>query len=111
MCAMDERARQKALRKRLSATSRKFLESIDELRDLEERKRNELISTPAFHELAEKIKEKSREVFRVTAVQESLGDELETTATTLNEVEAEDGPSGSPRRGEPARPPDEAIRP
>ena len=82
---MDERARQQKLRERLSATSRKFLDSIDELHDLEERKRNEDVSTPAFHELADEIVTKARDVFRLTTVQETLGDAIPTGEISLND--------------------------
>jgi hypothetical protein len=83
---MDERARQQALRERLSARSKKFLDSIDELHDLEERKRNERISTPEFHKLADTIVDRSREVFRLTTLQENLGEAIDTSDVSLNDV-------------------------
>ena len=46
---------QRRLRELLSAKSRKLLDSIDELHELEEQKRNEDISTPRFHQLADAI--------------------------------------------------------
>lgn len=82
---MDERERQHKLRERLSATSKKFLDSIDELHELEGQKRNAAISTPEFHELAGRITDKTREVFRLTTLQETLGDAIETGEVTIND--------------------------
>jgi hypothetical protein len=65
-----------------------LLERIDELHDLEEQKRTEPISTPAFHDLADTIKAKAREIFRITTIEEHVGDQIDTGSVTLDDVEA-----------------------
>lgn len=93
MAKADQRRR----RERLSEESRRLLDRIDELHQLEERKRDEKISTPAFHQLADTIKSKAADVFRMTTVQERLGDRIDTGDETLNDVDAADRESDEDR--------------
>jgi hypothetical protein len=86
---MADSNNQQRLRARLSNESKKLLETIDEMHELEEQKRQEDISTPRFHELADTIKAKARNVFQITTVQEHMGDAIETTDQTLNEADPE----------------------
>jgi len=82
---------QRRLRELLSAKSRKLLDSIDELHELEEQKRNEDISTPRFHQLADAIVRKAQAVFRTTAIEETLGDAIDTGDVSINDVASGDG--------------------
>jgi hypothetical protein len=72
----------------LARRSDELLEAIDDLHRLEELKRNEKISTPAFHRLAEDITAKSRQVFDIAHRQESLGNVTETTDESIEEAES-----------------------
>ena len=49
----------------LNATSRELLGRINEVKELEKRKRGTARSTPEFHSLAEDVEVASREVYRV----------------------------------------------
>jgi hypothetical protein len=71
----------------LAQRSDKMLDAIDDLRRLEAQKREETISTPPFHRLAEAVTEKSREVFRMAYRQESVGDATETTNESIKDLD------------------------
>ncbi|MBA2718750.1 MAG: hypothetical protein H0U52_05795 [Chloroflexi bacterium] len=79
-------ADQLARRERLSGESQRLLTAIDEIHDLESSKRDEDVSTPPFHELAEQVLAKSREVFRIAGREAAQDDDIETTDVTLNET-------------------------
>ena len=49
----------------LREDSERLLRAVDELRELERAKRREKISGRPFRELAERVEEKAREVFRI----------------------------------------------
>ena len=87
---MSDTDRQQRLRERLSAESRRLLDTIDEMHELEELKRAEDVSTPAFHSLAEEISRKGRDVFRITTIQESIGDSIESGTVSMNDVRPQD---------------------
>ena len=78
---------QRARREKLSGESQRLLTAIDEIHDLETSKRDQDISTPPFHALADQVLDKSREVFRMAGAEADLDDEIETTDVTLNDVE------------------------
>jgi hypothetical protein len=59
-------------------TSDALLEAIRALHELEREKRVQQLSTPEFHAMAREITERSREVFRLAAVEERAGDEVES---------------------------------
>ena len=59
-------------------TSDTLLEAIRELHELEREKRARQLSTPEFHAAASEITERSREVFRLAAVEDRAGDEIES---------------------------------
>lgn len=63
-----------------------LLRAVEDVRSLERRKRSQDISTPAFHELADRIEERSRDVFRIAHREEILGDALETTDESIEEA-------------------------
>jgi FixJ family two-component response regulator len=59
-------------------TSDALLDAVRRLHDLEREKRAQQLSTPEFHAMAHEITERSREVFRLAAVEERAGDEVES---------------------------------
>lgn len=72
----------------LADTSNKLLAALRHLRDTEQRKRQEPISSPAFDELADEVEKTSREIFRLARNQDRLGDESEGSL-------ADESPRGS----------------
>lgn len=60
--------------------------AINEMHDMESEKRTVDISTPRFHELAGKMVDKSREVFRHAGEEADMDDDIATTDVTINEV-------------------------
>lgn len=84
------------LRERLAAESDHLLRTLDEVRDLGERERQEAISSPSFDALAAAIRERAADVVRTTVVQEELGDAIPTGEITIDDVEADK--NGSPSR-------------
>jgi hypothetical protein len=63
-------------RERLRDDSDELMEAVTEIRELEREKRGEEMSTPRFHELAEDIADKSRQVFRLATDEQAQGDAL-----------------------------------
>ncbi len=63
-----------------------MLAAIDDLHRLESKKREEIISTPPFHRLAEAITRKSREIFHMAYRQESVGDATATSDESIEDV-------------------------
>ena len=59
-------------------TSDALLEAVRALHDLEREKRAQKVSSPEFHAMAREITERSRELFRLAAVEERAGDEIES---------------------------------
>jgi hypothetical protein len=58
----DEAGREQ---RELKGDSEKLLKAIGELRDLEQRKRREPMSSLPFRDLAQRVEEKAREVYRL----------------------------------------------
>jgi hypothetical protein len=74
-----------------------LLQAARELHDLELEKRRQEISTPEFHDKAHEITVRSRDVFRIAADEERVGDEIESPQhTTTDDVRPQSGP-GNPR--------------
>jgi hypothetical protein len=67
--------------------SNEILKAVDELRSMEQEKRHEDISTPPFHELADAIKDKSREIFRIADEQRQIGESIPTNPESIDDVE------------------------
>jgi hypothetical protein len=63
-------------RERIAHDSDRLLEAVGEIRGLEEKKREVEMSTPPFHELADRIAERARDVFGYAADERDTGDEL-----------------------------------
>jgi hypothetical protein len=75
-------------RERLVRTSDELLHEVDVLKDLERQKRQQPISSPGFHDLAEEITEKSREVMHTSLEQEAEGDQAERGDDSIDDVAA-----------------------
>lgn len=71
----------------LAGRSDELIEAARSVQELEREKRRHPISTPGFHDLADRIQERSREVFRIAAEEERLGEEIPTDRETIDSVE------------------------
>ena len=71
---------------RVRDDSDSLLDALNDLKSTELRKRQEDISTPPFHELAEEVEDKSREVFQIAAEQTRDGNRVRTSDVSVNEV-------------------------
>lgn len=61
----------------LRTHSDRLIEELEAIKALELEKRGHEISSPGFHELADAIAEKSREIFRLAAEERFVGNEVE----------------------------------
>jgi hypothetical protein len=76
----------------LREDSDRLIEALDDLKAMERAKRGVEISTPQFHGLADRIEDKSREVFRIAADERHIGESFdEAQGTTTEEVEPDRG--------------------
>ena len=64
-------------RKQLRDVSDALLRRMNELKDLEKRKRLLEISTPEFHEAADAVAEKSREIFALAHDEQAVGNRID----------------------------------
>ncbi|MEA2518233.1 MAG: hypothetical protein QOF49_313 [Chloroflexota bacterium] len=62
-------------RDRLNDVSDRLLMIVDEVRDLERRKRSMPVGSPEFEDLADAIVARSRDVFRASIEERNIGDE------------------------------------
>ncbi len=67
-------------------TSDELLEAVRKLQDLEREKRAQEFSTPEFHAMAREITERSREVFRMAALEERAGSEVDSPDSTTEDI-------------------------
>ena len=67
-------------------TSDALLEAVRKLHDLEREKRAQQLSTPEFHAMAREITERSREVFRLAALEERAGNEVDSQHRTTEAI-------------------------
>ena len=74
-------------KRKLASRSNRLLDALRHVRDTENRKRHEPISTPKFHELADEVDRASREVFRLARDEERIGDEIPTGTDTIHDVD------------------------
>ena len=72
--------------KQLRVDSDKLMDALDDLKLTEGRKRNEEISTPEFHDLADQVERKSKRLFHLAKGEELDGDAVATTDQTINET-------------------------
>ena len=59
----------------LDQLSRRLLDAVEDVQELEHQKRGTARSTPEFHDLADQIEEKTRQVFTVAVEQHQLGED------------------------------------
>lgn len=71
----------------LANRSNKLLEALRHLRDTEKRKREQPISSPGFHELADEVDRTSRRIFSLGREQERLGNESPRGLESINDVD------------------------
>ena len=57
----------------LDATSRELLTTLGDLKELEEQRRHEARSSERFHDLAEEVSEKARDVYELANREEESG--------------------------------------
>ena len=77
-------------KRRLLAESDRLLAALDEIRAIEARKRAENISTAEFNELADRIHEKSREIFQITGEQEAIGHSIPESDESIDDLDEHD---------------------
>jgi len=75
----------------LTNRSNKLLEALRHLRATEKQKRDEPISSPRFHELADDAEKTSRRIFSIARQQERLGDEAPRGDETINDIDCREG--------------------
>jgi hypothetical protein len=63
-------------RDRLRRDSDQLLAAVNEIRRLEREKRTEEMSSPRFHEMADEIERRARDVFRYAADELEAGEDL-----------------------------------
>lgn len=79
----------------LTNRSNKLLDALRHLRDTERRKRDEPISSPEFHKLADEVDRTSRRIFSLAREQEQLGDESPRGEETINDIDRREGEARS----------------
>ena len=73
-------------KEQLTAVSDRLLDGLFELRRIEAKKRQQPISSPEFHALAEEVTKKSRELMSTASVQEAIGNETERSAESIEDI-------------------------
>jgi hypothetical protein len=73
----------------LADLSDKLIREADAVRSLEREKRQTPISTPEYHDLADQVERRSRRIFSIAAEQETLGDEIDTSEDSIDDVASE----------------------
>lgn len=81
MAEDDDRAAQ-AASNALRRDSERLLKAVDELRAMEREKRRLASSSRPFHELAERVEQKAREVFRLAGQEDADGRVAERLAAS-----------------------------
>ncbi|MFL5749353.1 MAG: hypothetical protein ACJ767_01915 [Chloroflexota bacterium] len=81
---MTDKASQE--QRRLGQDSERLLDSLDELRSLEQEKRRERISTDRFHQLAEEVTEVASDIFRDASREEIDGNRTDRSDRTIDET-------------------------
>jgi hypothetical protein len=70
--------------------SDELIDALDEMKRMEKAKRDEDISTPPFHRLAEDVEDQARHVFSLAAAETVDGNHAPTTGVSTNEVRPSD---------------------
>lgn len=81
----------------LASRSDELLETIQRLKDTEQRKREEPISSDEFHRLANEVDALSHEVFAIARDQRNLGERMEHSDESIDDV-ADEASNSSARR-------------
>ena len=71
----------------LPDVSGRLLRAAADIRETERKKRNEPISSPKFHRLAEDVTRKSHDIFNLAVGEEGVGNETERGGDTIEDVE------------------------
>jgi len=94
----DEQGGRRAVRRVLRTDSDRLLDAVEELRALEREKRQLDVSSKPFHDLAERVEAKAREVFRLAGQETDDGGRAELLAETdlaaASTLDAADGDEG-----------------
>ncbi len=98
---MDPSKDSPAARREIARASNRLLQAVDELKALETDRREETISTPPFHRLADDVKAKSREIFRMADDQQVLAERTPTQDRSIDETDRDEHlpPAVLPRPG------------
>jgi hypothetical protein len=72
---------------RIRDDSDQLLEGLRELKRLEEAKRSDAISTPAFHDKAERVESAARQLYRIAQEETDDGNAVSTQRVTTEDVE------------------------
>jgi hypothetical protein len=75
----------------LRRDSDELLHGIEQMRSMEREKRQHQVSTPEFHELADAITDKSREIFSIAADEEVTGNRtVHEPERTIEDIDPRD---------------------
>jgi membrane-associated HD superfamily phosphohydrolase len=89
--APPEASRDEELKAEIQDDSDKLLRAVDEIRQLESEKRHLMMSTPEFHQTANRIERKAREVFGVAKAQREVGEALRTQSESIDDQARKEG--------------------
>lgn len=78
-------------KRELTKRSNKLLDALRHLRETEKQKRNEPISSPKFHALADEVDKTSRQIFSIARQQDRLGEESPRGEESINDIDRRDG--------------------
>jgi signal transduction histidine kinase len=94
----DEERGRRAVKRVLRTDSDRLLDAVDELRALERQKRQLDVASKPFHDLAERVEAKAREVFRLAGQEADDGESADALAdpaivegVTIDGVDAANG--------------------
>jgi len=73
----------------LATRSDELLDAVGRLKDTEQRKRQEPISSESFHKLANEVDAISHEVFSIARDQRNIGNETARSDKNIDDVDAE----------------------
>jgi hypothetical protein len=77
--------------RRVREDSDELLDAVDELKRLERSKRSRNISTPRFHDVADRVEDQARQVFHIAARETIDGDKAGTSDSSIDEIPPPDG--------------------
>ena len=88
-------------RQRVRDDSDSLLEALDKMKSMEQEKRQEDISSPPFHRLAEDVEGQARKVFDIAANETRDGDRAPSGDVSVNQVppSTEQRAASDPRHG------------